>query len=485
MRIPTALAIIYALSIAPCFAWAHGSGGPVPVVTPTTLNGSQPATNGQNSWFAVSGVTRSTNTITVSNGPTSCNITAGNGAGDLAISSTGVISVTSQGATDLAGASDLTTYNLTVTCSNGSGTSSPAAITVNVYTDGSKTCSNAASAGQYPNLFAADSGNNYVTRPPWAVAGVDYAVGPSATPTTDWTTLSISGVSVNVGGRLVTVSGNNVTINGVDFSGGHTAGGNQAQVFVTGSNVTLTNNTLASAASPNSLALRVSGTNGTISNNTVIGSGNVNIIGAADVVLGDTGVGGTYTLNCNRMENATSQTVSLQPGANAGLTDKFNIYGNAGAGAVTFGFHGDYLETEAANGLLLSPISTKFNMTRQTLSDATAGTQGFAHEINTEQPIYSSLNHSFNVHTCRPSSGNCSLNIYTIYAYDQTSDSPIVSNNYIDNALIGGTINIPKNWCTKNSNGGAQTGGPAVLSGNIQLTTGSALNSNSNSSCLP
>jgi hypothetical protein len=51
---------------------------------------------------------------------------------------------------------------------------------------------------QLPDLFS-----NEVVRPPWQVAGVDYAVGiPSSTVLTDWQNLSGPGISsVNYGGQ--------------------------------------------------------------------------------------------------------------------------------------------------------------------------------------------------------------------------------------------------------------------------------------------
>src|SRR6185312_12130565 len=118
-----------------------------PVIKSVMLNGSQPASDGQSTWYAISGVTRSKITIPITPAPTSCSIIAGNKAGDFAISSSGVISVTAQGATDLNGSSDLSTYTLTITCSNAAGRSSPTKVAVNVYTDGAGTCAAAANAG--------------------------------------------------------------------------------------------------------------------------------------------------------------------------------------------------------------------------------------------------------------------------------------------------------------------------------------------------
>src|SRR5262249_12680400 len=85
---------------------------------------------------------------------------------------------------------------------------------------------------QFPNLL-----NGYAVRPPWHVAGVDYAVGvPSGTVLQDWETISQPGVSVNVSSHIVYITGNNVSLSGIDFS---LHGG--AQLVVYGSNDTVSN----------------------------------------------------------------------------------------------------------------------------------------------------------------------------------------------------------------------------------------------------
>jgi len=58
----------------------------------------------------------------------------------------------------------------------------------------------------------------YAARPPWKVAGVDYAVGvPFGTILSDASTITMAGVSVDSARHTVTVIGNNVTLNGYDF----------------------------------------------------------------------------------------------------------------------------------------------------------------------------------------------------------------------------------------------------------------------------
>ena len=82
-----------------------------------------------------------------------------------------------------------------------------------VYADGS--ASAPAGTAQDPNFFS-----DYSIRPPWEVAGVDYAVGvPSGTTLKDWWTLSGPGISVDkVTGVVLVTNTTGVTLDGIDFS---------------------------------------------------------------------------------------------------------------------------------------------------------------------------------------------------------------------------------------------------------------------------
>ncbi len=67
---------------------------------------------------------------------------------------------------------------------------------------------------QLPNLLS-----DYALRPPWKVAGVDYAVGvPRGTALKDPTTISMPGVSIDTTRHIIFVTGSNVTLDGYDFS---------------------------------------------------------------------------------------------------------------------------------------------------------------------------------------------------------------------------------------------------------------------------
>ena len=75
----------------------------------------------------------------------------------------------------------------------------------------------------------------FAVRPPWEVAGVDYAVGvPSGTVLKDPSTIVMTGVSVNTSTHVVTVSGNNITLDGYNFS---LSGGWQVLIAGTGDTI--------------------------------------------------------------------------------------------------------------------------------------------------------------------------------------------------------------------------------------------------------
>lgn len=76
------------------------------------------------------------------------------------------------------------------------------------------TARSAARTPQLPNLLS-----GYAVRPPWQVAGVDYAVGIAAgTVLKDPAAMHISGVSIDTAHKLVIVSGSNVVLDGWNFN---------------------------------------------------------------------------------------------------------------------------------------------------------------------------------------------------------------------------------------------------------------------------
>lgn len=119
----------------------HGLSGGAPVVSAGSFNPSTPATNGQ-----------TVGSVVATNSPTSFAITAGDPSGDFAISNVGTITFTAQGATDFAGGSPKQTASLTVTATNGAGTSGGVAQSISAWNDGSQTAV-AGAAALYPHAL--------------------------------------------------------------------------------------------------------------------------------------------------------------------------------------------------------------------------------------------------------------------------------------------------------------------------------------------
>ena len=200
------------------------------------------------------------------------------------------------------------------------------------YQDGS---SNApAGTPQMPNLL-----NGNAERPPWEVAGVDYAVGiPSGTTLKDPSTISMAGVSVNTSSHVVTVTGNNVTLNGYDFSlnGGW-------EVYVSGASNTVIENSKFLVGSNNLVPIQSNSaaSNLTIEYNTMDGggttsNGNSNNISALVFYSGS----GTFDAEYNSLTNAPEDAIDFNHNT-VSPTVEFNLVSNIGTQA---GSHPDFVQ---------------------------------------------------------------------------------------------------------------------------------------------
>ena len=115
--------------------------------------------------------------------------------------------------------SNLTTGTLTYLMT----VSDPAGNVINVdptVTLGDGSANAPAGTPQFPNLLS-----GYAVRPPWYVAGVDYAVGPHpGVALKDPTTINMAGVVLDSTHRWVMITRDGITLNGYDFtlSGGWT-----------------------------------------------------------------------------------------------------------------------------------------------------------------------------------------------------------------------------------------------------------------------
>jgi T5SS/PEP-CTERM-associated repeat protein len=183
---------------------------------------------------------------------------------------------------------------------------------------------------QMPNLLA-----SYPVRPPWQVAGVDYAVGvPTESGLKDPATISMPGVNVEAGEGSIFVTGNNVTLSGYDFSleGGWT-------IYVTGSNDAIDDNYFK-VSTNNSVPIGagVSAVNLSVIGNTIDGGGLgvENDPSAVPTLIDDSGT--SLTVEYNWLENAPQHIVEFAGGT---LIDEYNLIENVG---YYFGGHVNYVQ---------------------------------------------------------------------------------------------------------------------------------------------
>jgi hypothetical protein len=210
--------------------------------------------------------------------------------------------------------------------------------------------------------------SGYAARPPWKVAGVDYAVGvPSGTTLRDWETISQPGVSVDLAHNTVTITGNNVTLNGIDFS---LHGG--AQLLIYGSSDVVSNSNFVYGPSMESdiSLIAGSGSNVTIKNNTLNGNGPALGSGTANQTSLISGqFTGTTTVEYNLMENFNQH--ALEMNGSGALNYQYNLIENGGSGAT--GQHLNYLQFGSG---VFNSVTVGFNTTYQPTMSISGG-EGF------------------------------------------------------------------------------------------------------------
>jgi hypothetical protein len=310
---------------------------------------------------------------------------------------------------------------------------------------------------QLPTLL-----NSYAVRPPWKVAGVDYAVGYSTgTALKDWQTINLPGVSVSKegGASVVTITGNNITLNGYDFS---LHGG--AQVLVQGSNDTVSNSkfvyTSAMVGYYSLIGVTPSASNFTLKYCVLDGNGPALGQAAANqtALIGDDG-SGTTTLQYNWFLNFNQHAVEMS--GTGSLDYQFNLIENGGSGAS--GQHLNFLQFSSPGSY--NPVIVQFNTTYQPTSNPSGG-EGFQMYNNGTGNITGTL--AYNTMIASPDgSGLPHISAYPSGGGGVTTAS--VHDNYI-------------------SKGGSPTffyDPPDTYSGDINLVTGAAIDGPSGSAPPP
>lgn len=435
-------------------AAAHGNyvaAGSPPVVTAATFYTYSPATN-----------TQAVGTVSATNSPTSFAITAGNAAGDFAISSGGAITVTAQGATDLAGATALVSYSLTVTATNAAGTSSGVSIPISVYADGFANAS--AGSVQHATLLngyhagggssTRAKGNGY--QPPWNAAGVDYAVGYNSVPSQDPATIAISGTSVNTSTRTVSVTGNNVTIDGYDFS---LHSGYVVEIQSGATNTTITNCNFANGTNNDVyLIFGKAGASGiTVKYNTIQGgtsSGN-----NSSLIHFDSS--GTHVVQYNWINNFRAHAIEFGQASSVTFTGDVR-WNMMEIGGIVASAHLNYIQFNAGTA---SAFNADFNTVYQTVQPST----GEVFQIATGIVGPLTLNNPSVSYNALISSG-ASVEVSTFIhgpvgdANNTTTGAGVVTSNYFDLTAA-----------TQAYYGGSFTSAAWTVSGGKNMVTGAAI----------
>jgi len=201
-------------------------------------------------------------------------------------------------------------------------TATATADTSSSWNDGSATAP--AGPAQLPNILI------YAARPPWKVAGVDYAAGPNGTPTGNPTTISTnSSAGIFRSGTVITVQGTDQTLDGYELSGW--------SVSLNGTRSGITNCHLVANNSDHGVI--VHGTDCFVKYCTIDG----NAIASWPIRVNN--AAGTVVLEHNYLLNSAGDMVDWDFGSNSSrgsLVMQFNL---VLGGAAVSGAHADLFQT--------------------------------------------------------------------------------------------------------------------------------------------
>jgi hypothetical protein len=281
-----------------------------------------------------------------------------------------------------------------------------------------------AGSPELPNLL-----NGYVVRPPWDVAGVDYAVGvPTGTSLLNPATINLAGVSVNTSTHEIRISGNNVTLSGYDFSlnGGYA-------VYVTGANDTIENSNFG-GNNPNEYWIygAPSSSNLTIENNKMDESG---ILGATSII-GFAG-SGSLTLEYNWLKNFPQHVLELAQsnGVNFSVVDKYNLIEQGGLGA---GAHLNFLQFNGGNA---TSVDVEFNTSYET--PQAAGGEGYQFYDNNSGGTINNTTFAYNTMIAANGGDGVMAMSYLLHGTYNSSSATFtgtVNNNYVNASAAYGTF---------------------------------------------
>ncbi len=289
-----------------------------------------------------------------------------------------------------------------------------------------------------PNLLA-----GYAARPPWKVAGVDYAVGvPAGTILRDPATIVMPGVSIDVARHFVSIDKSNVTLSGYDFG----LSGGWGIVVQPGVTNTVIENSSFHVGLTNLVPIHAYAGAGDLSiqNNTFDGGGGTSgVVWALIYYLGS----GTFAAKYNSFLNAPADAIDFGGGTMTTIVD-YNVFHNLGTAP---GAHADtvqYVGTNSTNAVIA------FNT-------VTSGEEGIQLAAQNHSTLINSAIEN-NVVVAKGPPLTMSYSIAVQQASGNKIDSVVVAGNYIDCTGAYGPFYTP-------------TGSRLAFVGNVNMTTGSQI----------
>lgn len=292
-----------------------------------------------------------------------------------------------------------------------------------------------------PNVLA-----HYATRPPWKVAGIDYAVGvPAGTKLQDPTTIAISGVAVDAAKHTITVSGSNVTLSGYDFGG---SGGWGIYVEAKSANTVIRDSNF------------LVGANHLVPVNAGAGSGNLTIMdntfdattnsGAVWAFVNYNG-SGLFVAGYNVFLNSPDDAIDFNSGTMTTIV-KYNLFENLGTDPQAHADSVQYTGVTSDNSVI------SFNTVYQSNP---SGNQG----LQIEAQNGSTITHTWVENNVIVAHGAQTMS-YSIFvgaaSGPNTIDGVVVANNYIDFSGAYGPFYKP-------------TGNHLTYAGNVDMSRGGLL----------
>lgn len=344
----------------------------------------------------------------------------------------------------------------------------------------------AGGSAQIPSLL-----NGYFSRPPWQVAGVDYAVGPHpGTGTTDFefagslvTALSNLGGSLGANNVLSFSNSVPITIDGYDFS----LHGGVALDFSSTAPVTLQNCKFAVGANTRGaiqatgsgntdLTIRYCSFDGSKIDSTSSSSAFISLRASNNLIFEYNFIFNTYDQHMQVGVDPTSNSTVL-------YRARYNLLRNGGWGS-QFGAHGDWMQIFSANAgnPTFNDCQIGFNTFVQDDSSTTdkLATQGVSLSTGGNTAIYLNEN-IFNNTIVLPVPQTSTINVNNAFIIDasQLNGSASVTQNYFDPSGLKTFGSNPASWINvervSNGQGTGPFNGTVIRTGNINMLDGSLL----------